>query len=182
MQLCQQFQLTSLLVSSSDLLLTHCLSNSTKISRLHFCQKFPPFSSTTAYLASKSRRKHWSALCKIYKLFSDWKSNIDTNPTKTARAGRGNCLHQVVQVTIFQRFIKRRKDLQNWSTDRGKCSSKDTPILAKDHYLKSPVLFCWAKVLFRDGPDSVWGFRLKGGSDVDGGSPLEVVRVGSDVK
>ena len=37
-------------------------------------------------------------------------------------------------------------------------------------------------VLCRDGPDSAWGFRLKGGSDVDGGSPLEVVRVSWNIK
>jgi len=31
--------------------------------------------------------------------------------------------------------------------------------------------------LFRDGSQSPWGFRLKGGADVDGGIPLEVIKV-----
>eukprot|EP00092_Neocalanus_flemingeri_P006967 GFUD01007519.1.p1 GENE.GFUD01007519.1~~GFUD01007519.1.p1 ORF type:complete len:302 (-),score=78.08 GFUD01007519.1:120-1025(-) len=31
--------------------------------------------------------------------------------------------------------------------------------------------------LFRDGPESPWGFRLKGGADVDGGTPLEIIKV-----
>jgi hypothetical protein len=31
--------------------------------------------------------------------------------------------------------------------------------------------------LYRDGVDCPWGFRLKGGIDVDGGTPLEVIRV-----
>ena len=29
----------------------------------------------------------------------------------------------------------------------------------------------------RDGLNSSWGFRLKGGSDVDGGTPLEIMKV-----
>ncbi len=33
-------------------------------------------------------------------------------------------------------------------------------------------------VSFSDGLDSPWGFRLKGGRDVEGGTPLEVVKVG----
>lgn len=43
--------------------------------------------------------------------------------------------------------------------------------------LHGPVEEIVSIKLYRDGPDSAWGFRLKGGSDVDGGSPLEVVRV-----
>ena len=31
--------------------------------------------------------------------------------------------------------------------------------------------------LYRDGIDCPWGFRLKGGIDVDGGTPLEIIRV-----
>jgi hypothetical protein len=31
--------------------------------------------------------------------------------------------------------------------------------------------------LYRDGANSPWGFRLKGGTDVDGGTPLEIVKV-----
>jgi len=31
--------------------------------------------------------------------------------------------------------------------------------------------------LHRDGINSPWGFRLKGGIDVDGGTPLEIIRV-----
>lgn len=31
--------------------------------------------------------------------------------------------------------------------------------------------------LYRDGVDCPWGFRLKGGVDVDGGTPLEIIRV-----
>lgn len=31
--------------------------------------------------------------------------------------------------------------------------------------------------LYRDGVDCPWGFRLKGGIDVDGGIPLEIIRV-----
>ena len=31
--------------------------------------------------------------------------------------------------------------------------------------------------LIRDGLQAQWGFRLKGGSDVDGGTPLEVMKV-----
>jgi len=31
--------------------------------------------------------------------------------------------------------------------------------------------------LYRDGPTDTWGFRLKGGTDVDGGTPLEIVKV-----
>ena len=31
--------------------------------------------------------------------------------------------------------------------------------------------------LYRDGLNSPWGFRLKGGTDVDGGTPLEIIRV-----
>ena len=31
--------------------------------------------------------------------------------------------------------------------------------------------------LYRDGVDCPWGFRLKGGIDVDGGTPLEIIRV-----
>jgi len=42
--------------------------------------------------------------------------------------------------------------------------------------LHGPVVEIVSIKLYRDGPDSAWGFRLKGGSDVDGGSPLEVVR------
>ena len=33
--------------------------------------------------------------------------------------------------------------------------------------------------LYRDGFDAPWGFRLKGGIDVDGGTPLEVTKVGN---
>ena len=32
--------------------------------------------------------------------------------------------------------------------------------------------------LYRDGEDAPWGFRLKGGIDVDGGTPLEITKVG----
>ena len=32
--------------------------------------------------------------------------------------------------------------------------------------------------LYRDGLDAPWGIRLKGGVDVDGGTPLEVTKVG----
>ena len=32
--------------------------------------------------------------------------------------------------------------------------------------------------IYRDGADSPWGFRLKGGIDVDGGTPLEIIKVG----
>ena len=31
--------------------------------------------------------------------------------------------------------------------------------------------------LYRDGINCPWGFRLKGGIDVDGGTPLEIMRV-----
>ena len=31
--------------------------------------------------------------------------------------------------------------------------------------------------LYRDGLDCPWGFRLKGGIDVEGGTPLEIIRV-----
>jgi hypothetical protein len=31
--------------------------------------------------------------------------------------------------------------------------------------------------LYRDGTNSPYGFRLKGGIDVDGGTPLEIIRV-----
>ena len=31
--------------------------------------------------------------------------------------------------------------------------------------------------LYRDGVEAPWGFRLKGGIDVDGGMPLEVTKV-----
>ena len=32
--------------------------------------------------------------------------------------------------------------------------------------------------LTREGPQAAWGFRLRGGTDVDGGTPLEIIRVG----
>ena len=32
--------------------------------------------------------------------------------------------------------------------------------------------------LVRDGTQAAWGFRLRGGADVEGGTPLEIVRVG----
>ena len=32
--------------------------------------------------------------------------------------------------------------------------------------------------LSREGSQAVWGFRLRGGTDVDGGTPLEIIRVG----
>ena len=32
-------------------------------------------------------------------------------------------------------------------------------------------------VIDRDGLDAPWGFRLKGGRDVEGGTPLEITRV-----
>ncbi len=31
--------------------------------------------------------------------------------------------------------------------------------------------------LYRDGIGCPWGFRLKGGIDVEGGTPLEIIRV-----
>ena len=31
--------------------------------------------------------------------------------------------------------------------------------------------------IYRDGEYSPWGFRLKGGIDVDGGTPLEITKV-----
>jgi len=31
--------------------------------------------------------------------------------------------------------------------------------------------------LFRDGVESPWGFRLRGGSEVEGGTPLEIIKV-----
>ena len=31
--------------------------------------------------------------------------------------------------------------------------------------------------IYRDGEDSPWGFRLRGGIDVDGGIPLEIIKV-----
>ena len=31
--------------------------------------------------------------------------------------------------------------------------------------------------LYRDGIDAPWGFRLRGGIDVDGGTPLEIIKV-----
>jgi len=31
--------------------------------------------------------------------------------------------------------------------------------------------------LVRDGVQSPWGFRLRGGSDVEGGTPLEIIKV-----
>ena len=31
--------------------------------------------------------------------------------------------------------------------------------------------------LSRDGTGAAWGFRLRGGADVDGGTPLEIIRV-----
>ena len=34
--------------------------------------------------------------------------------------------------------------------------------------------------IHRDGLYSPWGFRLKGGIDVDGGTPLEIVKVSRD--
>lgn len=36
--------------------------------------------------------------------------------------------------------------------------------------------------LYRDGIDCPWGFRLKGGIDVDGGTPLEIIRVSLSIK
>ena len=35
----------------------------------------------------------------------------------------------------------------------------------------------WTVVLDRDGLNAAWGFRLKGGKDVGGGTPLEVIKV-----
>ena len=32
-------------------------------------------------------------------------------------------------------------------------------------------------VIDRDGLEAPWGFRLKGGRDVDGGTPMEITRV-----
>ena len=31
--------------------------------------------------------------------------------------------------------------------------------------------------LLREGAQAAWGFRLRGGSDVDGGTPLEIIKV-----
>ena len=31
--------------------------------------------------------------------------------------------------------------------------------------------------LQRESSQSAWGFRLRGGSDVDGGTPLEIIKV-----
>ena len=31
--------------------------------------------------------------------------------------------------------------------------------------------------LIREGPQAAWGFRLRGGSDVEGGTPLEIIKV-----
>lgn len=36
--------------------------------------------------------------------------------------------------------------------------------------------------LYRDGVNSPWGFRLKGGTDVDGGTPLEIIKVNEYMK
>ena len=36
--------------------------------------------------------------------------------------------------------------------------------------------------LYRDGIDCPWGFRLKGGIDVEGGTPLEIIRVSHNKK
>ena len=35
--------------------------------------------------------------------------------------------------------------------------------------------------LIRDGLNAAWGFRLKGGRDVDGGTPLEVIKVREEI-
>ena len=35
--------------------------------------------------------------------------------------------------------------------------------------------------IFREGTQSAWGFRLRGGSDVDGGTPLEIIKVTRDL-
>jgi len=35
--------------------------------------------------------------------------------------------------------------------------------------------------LARDGLEAPWGFRLKGGRDVDGSTPLEVIKVREDI-
>eukprot|EP00090_Calanus_glacialis_P028442 TRINITY_DN45686_c0_g1_i1.p1 TRINITY_DN45686_c0_g1~~TRINITY_DN45686_c0_g1_i1.p1 ORF type:complete len:108 (+),score=22.47 TRINITY_DN45686_c0_g1_i1:145-468(+) len=43
--------------------------------------------------------------------------------------------------------------------------------------LHGPCLQLVTVELFRDGTMSPWGFRLKGGSDVDGGIPLEIIKV-----
>ena len=31
--------------------------------------------------------------------------------------------------------------------------------------------------ILREGAQAAWGFRLRGGSDVDGGTPLEIIKV-----
>jgi len=43
--------------------------------------------------------------------------------------------------------------------------------------LHGPGLVLLTIDLFRDGAQSPWGFRLKGGADVDGGIPLEIIKV-----
>ena len=35
--------------------------------------------------------------------------------------------------------------------------------------------------LLREGAQAAWGFRLRGGSDVDGGTPLEIIKVRRDL-
>lgn len=44
-------------------------------------------------------------------------------------------------------------------------------------FLHGPGVEVVAIELFRDGTQSPWGFRLKGGADVDGGIPLEIIKV-----
>ena len=45
----------------------------------------------------------------------------------------------------------------------------------------APSLYSNAAVialeLYRDGIDAPWGFRLRGGIDVEGGTPLEIIKV-----
>ena len=41
-------------------------------------------------------------------------------------------------------------------------------------YNTSPVITI---DIYRDGQDSPWGLRLKGGIDVDGGTPLQITKV-----
>lgn len=31
--------------------------------------------------------------------------------------------------------------------------------------------------IIREGTQAAWGFRLRGGSDVEGGTPLEIIKV-----
>lgn len=52
----------------------------------------------------------------------------------------------------------------------------------RSHQRGGPQSNVLTLVIDRDGLDAPWGFRLKGGRDVDGGTPLEITRVSETPK